>query len=236
MEEKTMKKINDLYVVYGSESELLEDIFLFKNSYFVRIYNNRIPKKLKNATDVNNLDDFKKIFTKKIAELKPLRIVFIGAGFLTQKDFFIKETLEDIEKSIDVNIMQYIQLTHFLLPFMIKIKSGNFIYLSSFRSQVTCRGVSIYSASKAFGEKFFEVIGKENAIFGIYSTAIRMGYFDGRMITSMNPEKITKIALSTGNRRLGNKDDLTKTIQFILNTNYVNGGVIELTGGINFQI
>jgi hypothetical protein len=36
------------------------------------------------------------------------------------------------------------------------------------------------------------------------------------------------------NIRLGNKDDLVKTIKFILENNYLNGGVIELTGGISF--
>jgi short-subunit dehydrogenase len=229
-----MKKINDLYVVYGSQSELLKDIFLSKNSYFIRIYNNRIPEVIKNASDVNNLNDFKIVFKKKFDELKPHRLVFIGSAFLTQKNLFLNETQENIQNSLDINISQYVQLVYYLLPFMVKIKSGNFIYLSSFRSQQSCRGVSLYSACKAFGEKFFEVIGKENAIFGIYSTSIRMGYFDSRMLDLMDAEKIKKISLSIGNRRLGNKDDLTKTIQFILANNYVNGGVIELTGGISF--
>ncbi|OFW79991.1 MAG: hypothetical protein A2887_06725 [Alphaproteobacteria bacterium RIFCSPLOWO2_01_FULL_40_26] len=224
----------NLYVIYGSESELLEDIFSFENSYFIRIYNKRVPKELVNSSDVNNFEQFKKVFDEKFKELKPKRIIFIGAAFLTQKNLFLQETRENIDDSLKVNVLQYVQFCHFILPYMVKIKAGNFIYLSSFRAQTTSRGVSLYSASKAFGEKFFEVIGKENAIFGIYSTSIRMGYFDGRMTNLMEPEKIKKFTLSIGNRKFGCKADLIGAIKFILANNYTNGGVIDLTGGISF--
>ncbi len=224
----------NLYVVYGSESELLEDIFAFEDSYFIRIYNNRLPKKLKNAADVNNFEHFQKVFDDKVKEITPKRIIFIGAAFLTQQNLFLHESKENITKSLDINIFQYVQYCHFMLPYMTKIKSGNFIYLSSFRSQITARGISIYAASKAFGEKFFEVIGKENAIFGVHSTSIRMGYFDGRMTNLMDPDKIKKFTLSIGNRKLGSKSDLISAIKFVLENKYTNGGTIDLTGGISF--
>lgn len=224
----------NLYVIYGSETELLEGVFKFEESHFIRIYNKRIPKELPNASDVNDFESFKKVFDAKFKELAPKRIIFIGAAFLTQKSLFLQETKENIEKSLDVNIFQYVQLCHFILPYMTKIRAGNFIYLSSFRSQATARGISLYSASKAFGEKFFEVIGKENASFGVYSTSIRMGYFDGRMTNLMEPDKIKKFILSVGNRRLGTGADLVSAIKFILGNNYVNGGAIDLTGGISF--
>ncbi len=229
-----VEKMVNLYVVFGSETELLEGVFKFEDSYFIRIYNNRVPKALSNAADVNNFEDFKKVFDEKFKELAPKRIVFIGAAFLTQKSLFLQETKENIAKSLDVNIFQYVQLCHFILPYMTKIKSGNFIYLSSFRAQSTARGITLYSASKAFGEKFFEVLGKENAAFGVYSTSIRMGYFDGRMTNLMEPDKIKKFVLSIGNRRLGKGEDLLGAIKFILSNNYTNGGAIDLTGGISF--
>lgn len=224
----------NLYIVYGSETELLEDIFTFEDSYFIRIYNKRVPKSLKNSSDVNGFEEFKEVFDKVFKEISPKKIIFIGAAFLTQKNLFFQEKLDDIKKSLDVNIFQYVQICHFILPYMIKIKAGNFVYLSSFRSQTTSRGVSIYSSSKAFGEKFFEVLGKENAIFGVNSVSIRMGYFDGRMTNLMESDKIKKFTLSVGNRRLGNKTDLIEAIKFVINNSYTNGGTIDLTGGINF--
>lgn len=224
----------NLYVVYGSETQLLKDLYSFDNSFFIRIFNNRIPVKMVNAVDVSDFEQFKKVFDQQVKSLSPQRIIFIGAAFLVQNNLFLHETKEIIDKALDTNVLKYVEYCHFLLPYMRKIKSGNFIYLSSFRAITNARGISLYSAAKAFGEKFFEVIGKENGSFGVYSTSIRLGCFDGRMIKVLGDEKIKQLVLSIGNRKLGSSNDLIETIKFILSNNYTNGGVIDLTGGISF--
>jgi 3-oxoacyl-[acyl-carrier protein] reductase len=229
------RNMTNLFIIYGSESEILKEVVTYPNSYFIRIHNNNVPKKLLNATDVNSFENFKTAFHEVLESKNVEKIIFLGAAFLTQKHLFMQEKWDDIKKSLDVNILSYVQYCHFLLPFMLKIRSGHFIYLSSFRSTVSSRGISLYSPAKAFGEKFFEVVGKENAAFGVYATSIRMGYFDGRMTNLMGEEKIKKYRLSVGNRRLGTGADLYDAIKFILNAPYTNGGVIELTGGINYE-
>lgn len=228
-------KIEDLFVVYGSETKLLKPLFDFEDSYFIRIYNKTLPEKLDNASDVNSFEKFIDVFEEKLKILKPNRVVFIGAAFLTQQSLLVQEKWEHVEKSLEVNVINYVKLCHYLLPYMMKIKSGHYIYLSSFRAEVPARGISLYSASKAFGENFFEVLGLEGGAFGVYATSIRMGYFDGRMTNSMGAEKVKQLALSIGDRRLGNQSDLIGAIKFALENSYTNGGVIDLTGGINHQ-
>ena len=118
---------------------------------------------------------------------------------------------------------------------MIKIRNGQFVYLSSYRATTTCRGVSLYASSKAFGEKFFEIIGKENAAFGIKSASIRMGYFETRMLNKYDPElkdaKWKKIGLG----RFGISKDLTRSIKHIIDSDYINSGVIDLNGGLIYE-
>ena len=226
--------IKNLFIVYGSETALLKKLFNFENSYFLRIYNKKAPEKLKNAIDLNNFEDFKISFNNLINEKTPKKIIFIGAAFLTQNKLFISETESHINKMIEVNIQNYVKYCYYILPQMKKIGSGQFIYLSSFRSKNTTRGTSLYSASKAFGEKFFEVLGKENGVFGIYSVSIRLGYFDSRMTNMFDPDKIKQFKISIGNRRLGTQEDLINCIKFLLINPYTNGGAIDLTGGINY--
>ncbi len=226
--------MNKLYIVYGSETKLLENFYSNKDDFFIKIYNNRVPRSQKNSIDVNNFNDFKIEFEKIIHFNTPKKIIFIGAAFLVQNSLFISEKYDAINKMIEVNISNYISYAYFLIPHMIKVKSGNFIFLSSFRSQVNARGISIYSASKAFGEKFFEILGKEYGAMGIYSVSIRLGCFDGRMFDVIDEKKKKEYILSIGNRRLGSSKDLIKTINFIVENNYTNGGVIDLTGGISF--
>ena len=58
-----------LYIVYGSETKLLEKLFLKKDVFYIRIYNKKEPKYLKNSVNVNSVEkfkfEFKKIFDQK---------------------------------------------------------------------------------------------------------------------------------------------------------------------------
>lgn len=227
--------MKNLYIVFGSETKLLKPLFNRKNVSFIRIYNNTIPSKLSNSIDVNSFEKFKLEFEKAFNLNKPKKIIFIGAAFITQNKLFFQEEKSHIDDILKVNILDYVTYVHYLLPFMMKIRNGQFVYLSSFRASATCRGISLYGASKAFGEKFFEIIGKENAAFGINSGSIRMGYFDGRMTNMMSEDKIKGFRMSVGNRKLGTSEDLTKAIDFMIENNYTNGGVIDLTGGISYN-
>ena len=227
-------KMKDLYIVFGSETTLLKELFLKENVFFIRIFNKKRPSKLSNSVDVNSFEEFKIEFEKFFNKRKPKRIIFIGAAFKTQNKLFLQEDPINVNEILKVNILEYVSYAQYLLPFMIKIKNGQFIYLSSFRASATCRGVSLYGSSKAFGEKFFEILGKENAIFGVHAGSIRMGYFDGRMTNMMSEEKIKNFKMSIGNRKLGSGKDLLNAIEFMIENKYTNGGIIELTGGISF--
>ena len=225
--------MTDLYIIYGSESKLLQKIYEKKNVFFIRIYRNRIPMPMENALDVNSFDAFKEKFEKILKVNKFKKIVFVGAAFLVQNNLFIREKKIDLNLMLDTNIKSYVEYTYYLLPFMIKIKSGNFIFLSSFRSQTTTRGVSIYAASKSFCETFFQVIGKEYGSLGIFSNSIRLGCFDGVMFNDLETQKKINLISAIGNRRLGTSEDLMKAIEFVIDCNYSNGGVLDLTAGLS---
>lgn len=224
-----------LYVVYGSETSLLDNLYNETDCLFICIYNSKVKERRKNCIYINDLDQLDHTIKITSKETEVSKIIFIGAAFKTQTTLFVQTASTDIDAMVEVNISNYIRIVQILLPIMQKIKAGNFVYLSSFRSQVTSRGVSVYGASKAFGEKFFEIIGKENGAFGIFSGSIRMGYFEGRMTEALDDEKQANIRLRAGNRRLGKGNELVNAIKFLVENPYSNGGVIELTGGINHE-
>ena len=118
---------------------------------------------------------------------------------------------------------------------MIKMKKGTFIFLSSFRAKAPTRGTSIYSASKIFVETFLSTIGKEYGALGINTVSIRLGAFDGKMFYEMGEEKKAQIMQAIGNRRLGSPNDLQNVIRFIVENNYLNGGIIDLDGGLSYN-
>ena len=226
--------MKDLYIVFGSETKLLKKLFFKDNVSFLRIYNKRIPSKLSNSIEVNSFEKFKLEFENILKKNKPKRIIFVGAAFLVQNNLLIMEKQNDLDNMIETNISSYVKYARYLIPFMLKIKSGQFIFLSSFRAVTTARGISVYSASKAFCEKFFETIGIEYGSHGIYSTSIRLGCMEGRMIDVIQDEYKENLLKNIGAKRLGTSDDVVNTIDFILANNYVSGGVIDLSSGISF--
>lgn len=116
------------------------------------------------------------------------RKVFLGAAFKSQTSLMVGTSEEEIAQLAKTNIENYISLTSSLLPQMLSIRNGIFIYLSSFRSEVYTKGAALYSATKAFGEAYFAALGDEYGKAGVRSSSIRMGYFEGRMVTSMDAE------------------------------------------------
>ena len=71
--------MKDLYIVFGSETKLLKNLFTKKDVFFIRIYNNRVPSKLSNSIDINSFENFKLEFEVFIEKNKPKKIIFIGA-------------------------------------------------------------------------------------------------------------------------------------------------------------
>jgi NADP-dependent 3-hydroxy acid dehydrogenase YdfG len=223
----------DLFVVYGSETSLLSELYNRPDSVFLRFYNETRLEGDSNSYFANSFVELESHLDMILKKFDITRIVFIGAGFLSQTKLYFQATESEIEAQIETNIRNYLKFTSILLPKMIQKKAGHFIYLSSFRSQTTCRGVTLYAASKSFGETFFEVLGKENGRFGVFSTSIRMGYFDGRMTNNLPADRQKSIKSAIGVDSLGSAADLFSTIEYILGNKYTNGGVVDLTGGIN---
>jgi hypothetical protein len=57
---------------------------------------------------------------------------------------------------------------------------------------------------------------------------------EGRMIDVIQDDYKENLLKNVGSKRLGNSNDVLNTIDFILENNYVSGGVIDLTSGISF--
>ncbi len=226
----------DVIVAYGSETRLLLSLFE-RDCRFIRIYNSRQPQPRDNCRDINSIDQLEAALDaeRQLLQQKRLRIAFVGAAFRTQKELLISEPLEELMQSVDVNVASYVRLARMLLPHMIAARYGTLIYLSSFRATTTARGISVYAASKAFGEKFFEVIGKEYGRFNISSVSLRLGYFDGRMLDPFKEEELQRMKRQIAVNRLGTGQDVVAAIDFVLANRYLNGGVIDLQGGLSFD-
>lgn len=227
------------YIIYGSETLLLKP-FLNKidsNSICIRIYNNKVPLKKKNFFDIKFdglcIEKLNKLIDEKIDSLK--KIVFIGAAATLEKTLYMSNTSIEKKNILQTNIINYLDLVTAILPYMVKKKSGSFIYLSSFRAIKPTKGTLLYSSTKSFCETFFKGIGIEYGRLNITSHIIRMGAFDGKMLHDLGKKYIDKITKSISLNREGTPDELCKVLNFCENNPYSNSGIIEMNGGLNLE-
>jgi acetoacetyl-CoA reductase/3-oxoacyl-[acyl-carrier protein] reductase len=119
-----------------------------------------------------------------------------------------------------------------VLPLMREERYGRIINFSSVVAQMGIPGTSAYAASKAGLSGLTKSIAVENAKRGITINNLNLGYFDIGMISEVSNEfqKLIKDKIPTGN--FGNPINIFKAINFIIETDYINGTSIDLNAGL----
>ena len=93
-------------------------------------------------------------------------------------------------------------------------------------------GQSNYSAAKAGLVADTMVWAKELAKYGVRVGAIAPGFIRTPMVESMRPEVLEKVIQPVPLKRLGEPEEIFRTIQFIVECDYFTGRVIEVDGGL----
>jgi NAD(P)-dependent dehydrogenase (short-subunit alcohol dehydrogenase family) len=76
------------------------------------------------------------------------------------------------------------------------------------------------------------VLALEYSRFGITSNVISLGYFDGPLWDEIPEQKRANLLMSVPSRQLGHSSNLTNSILFLTDSNYINGSVIKVDGGL----
>lgn len=139
---------------------------------------------------------------------------------------------KDLYAQINVNIKGVTELVSKSLIGMRARGYGRIILASSITVDRNVMGTSIYAAGKAYYENLVKSISLENASKGITANCIQLGYMDGGLTYTLTDEFIQNIVGSIPCKRLGTSKEISDTIKFIINTEYVNGSTLKLTGGL----
>lgn len=131
------------------------------------------PKKhLSVATDISKEADIKRLVEEIIKKYGRIDILINNAAISyvgRVKDMDIKKA----EEVININLLGTIRITHGILPYMIKQRSGHIINVSSILGKGPVPYRSLYCASKYGMEGFMESLRLETAKYGINVSIIR---------------------------------------------------------------
>ena len=180
--------------------------------------------------DISNSSDV----TDWIEKIKSriTKLTLINSAGINYNSSAHKADVDKWSQVINVNLIGTFNVIRAVLPLMRKEEYGRIINFSSVVAQTLVPGTSAYAASKAGLWGLVKSIAAENARKGITINNLNLGYYNTGMINEVPQEfqEILKKKILTGN--FGNPEIIFKAINFLRETDYINGTSIDINGGL----
>jgi 3-oxoacyl-[acyl-carrier protein] reductase len=189
--------------------------------------------------DVTNEESVVKFYESVAEKYNGIDISVNNAG-ITKDHLLVKKKegiiekfpFEDWQKVVDVNLSGVFLCAREAAYQMVKYgKNGVIVSMSSI-SRHGNLGQTNYTATKAGVSAMTVTWAKELSRYGIRVVAIAPGYIETEM-TEVIPDNVKdKITGMIPLKRFGKKEEISKTLQFIIENDYITGRTIEVDGGL----
>jgi NAD(P)-dependent dehydrogenase (short-subunit alcohol dehydrogenase family) len=207
--------------------------YLHNKENIIGIYNSTIVGKDSgnyykvDITDVIQVHDF--IYSIK-EQLN--NITLINCAGINYNSFAHKSDIVKWQEVIKVNLFGTFNIINSILPIMRDQSYGRIINFGSVVSELPSPGISAYAASKSALSGMSKSIAFENANKGITINNINLGYSELGMINEVPEIYLNQIKERIPSKKLCTSSDIFNTVEYLRNTEYVNGSSININGGI----
>ncbi len=197
-------------------------------------------KKLKNRglsvnkfkADVANRNEVELMMKFCIHEFGSIDVLISNAG-ISQEKMFIDITDEDFNAMINVNLKSVFYCSQEVLKYMIPMKKGKIINISSIWGMVGASCEVHYSATKAGIIGLTKALAKELGPSNIQVNCIAPGIIQTDMISSYNEHELSVLKENTPLMRLGSPRDIADCAFFLASSHsdFITGQIISPNGG-----
>jgi len=153
---------------------------------------------------------------------------------ITQDARLVKMSEEQFDRVIDVNLKGVFLCTQAVADPMIRRGSGVILNASSVVGLYGNFGQTNYAATKAGVIAFTKTWARELGPKGVRAIAVCPGFVRTSILASIPPAVMQKTIDKVPLRRLGEPEEIANVYAFLASDEaaYVNGAVIEVSGGI----
>lgn len=213
--------------LFDHYSETHEDCF---GTYFSSV--SKSSKKGLTKVDITDSNDIQSWVNSCVDQSENKKIVLINSAGISYNSFAHKADIEPWKKTIEANLIGPFNAIKECLPIMRDQQYGRIVNFGSVVSQIGVPGTSAYAASKSGLWGLGKSIAKENAAKNITINTLNLGYFDIGMINSIPKENLEEIINAIPSRKLGQKENIIKTIDYLISSPYINGSSLDINGGL----
>lgn len=141
-------------------------------------------------------------------------------------------TDSDWSDIISTNLSSAFYTCRFAIPYMVRLKSGRIINISSVWGNMGASCEAAYSASKGGLNSLTKALAKELAPSGIAVNALACGMIDTKMNGIFSQEEIEEICREIPAGRMGTPEETAETVYLLSRAPvYLTGQILTLDGG-----
>jgi len=221
--------------LFGASSGIASKLINYlKKEYDVYAFFNK--NKIKNSSNVKkiklNLLNNKEILSKlNNINIRKSNLVIINFAAIKIDKLSININEKDIFKTFDINTFSFLKILQILLPSMIRRKWGRVINISSTGGLTGEKGTLLYSTSKSASLSMMRVMSQEYGLFNITFNSLILGNFNFGLFKTLKTKIKKNIIQNIPSRKTGKIVNIFNAIDFLINSEYVNGSSIKIDGG-----
>ncbi|WP_347175251.1 SDR family oxidoreductase [Polaribacter uvawellassae] len=191
--------------------------------------------------DVSNNTEVEEVIENIFKTERKINVLINNAGIMKNAPLVNllnrpdgRHSTELWDSVIKVNQNSVFYMTRSVVNQMIKNRNkGVIINISSIAAKGNI-GQTAYSATKAAVEAMSKVWSKELGVFGIRSMCVAPGFINTIGAHDALEEKmLSNWVARTPLRRTGEVEEIVKSIDFIIENDFLNGEVIHVNGGLS---
>ncbi|ADM10297.1 3-oxoacyl-(acyl-carrier-protein) reductase [Parvularcula bermudensis HTCC2503] len=183
--------------------------------------------------NLSDVDAVEKLPGRAQEAMGSLNILVANAG-ITRDNLFMRMSLEDFEKVIDINLKSYWILAKASIRGMMKARFGRIIGISSVVGATGNPGQTNYAASKAGMIGTTKSIAYEVATRGITANCIAPGFIETAMTDELTDDQKKATTDRIPMNRMGQPEDIAAACVYLSSdeAGYVTGQTLHVNGGM----
>jgi NAD(P)-dependent dehydrogenase (short-subunit alcohol dehydrogenase family) len=164
---------------------------------------------------------------------KRVDILVNDAGYLGVANPFETHERTDWQRIVAINLLGTIQVTHAVLPRMIRAGGGRIINLGSVAGKEGLPGLAVYSAASGGVIAFTKALSREVVDRNVLVNCIAPGPIDTDMIRGLGPAVVEKMIADSPMKRLGTPDEVAELAAWLASDagRLNSGAVFDMSGG-----
>ena len=137
----------------------------------------------------------------------------------------------DWDRMFDVNVKGIYHCVQRAIPYFLQKQAGSIVTVSSMWGQVGASCEAGYSATKGAVIALTKALAQELGPSGIRVNCVAPGVIQTDMCANVAPEIMQELCDQTPVGRLGNAEDVAKSILYLADAEFITGQVLGVNGG-----